>query len=661
MAETCTATILLVDDDFVNRQALRLLLGNAGYRTLEAATGQDALSQCAHKPDLVVLDVNLPDISGFEVCRRIKANPEWRSVSVLHLSAVYVNSGDRAQGLEGGADAYLIKPVEPSELLATVHALLRMHAAEEAARLAAQEWHATFDAISDAVCLLDWSGVVRRCNRALGELVVCRAEDVVGRTLVSVLREAFGLAEDPPLAHLGGESVRQTREVQLGTHWFLATTDPILPKDEGGRMKDEKNNRQQDSSFILPPSSLPKGWVLILTDVTRRKALEEQLRQGQKLEAVGRLAGGIAHDFNNLLTVILGNASLLQSILPRQERELNLLRTIEQSAWRAAELTRQLLGFSRQTLLWLKAVNLNDVLAEGVAQLRSNLPAHIRLEVRCAPELWTVQADPAQVTQVLLKLCGNAIDAMPQGGVLTLTSANREQGWTSCAQEPDAPTHPEARPGSFVCLSVADTGSGIPAEVLPRIFDPFFTTKPFGSGSGLGLAMVYGIIKQHQGWVECRTAVQAPRDPEGSGTRFDLYFPRARPDALGRPPVPTRSAAPGGTETILVVDNSELLRSLAATLLRQNGFRVLAAENGRRAVEVLTGQGPIHLLVASTAHSLDPSAEDTLGQLQQLAPNLRILFTDRVPAPDGTVGTLDRPYRERELVQAVRAALDSRP
>jgi signal transduction histidine kinase len=625
MSQSQPATILFVDDDPAHRRTLGWLFRNADYQVLEAATGEEALRLAEQKPDLVVLDVNLPDINGFEVCRRLKAHAGTSSIPVLHLSAVFVESGDRAQGLEGGADGYLIKPVEPRELLATARALMRVRAAEEVARAVAQQWRTTFDAISDAVCLLDAGGRVCRCNRALSELLGRPADELLGRPYAEALREGLGLAEDPPVAAPGGEP----RELLLGGRWFRASADPIPG-----------------------PRGACAGSVHILTDVTRRKEMEEDLRQAQKMEAIGKLAAGVAHDFNNLLTAVLGNASLLQRTLPRDGPESDLVRGIERASWRAAELTRQLLGFSRQTLLWLKSVDPTEVVAEVLGVLRRTADRRVRLQARSDEGLWAVQADPVQLTQVLLNLCLNSLDAMPAGGQLTLDAANR------AVSEEDARGNREARAGSFVRLSVIDTGVGIPAEVQPQIFDPFFTTKPPGKGVGLGLAMVYGVVKQHQGWVECHSA-------PGRGARFEVYLPRG---PAGQPqPGPTLAAGAGGAETVLLVDPNDLLRGLAAAFLRQNGFQVLVAAGERQAAEVFEREHDrVDLVVLEEGLARQAGAE-VLARLRARKPGVLALVAGSpadaasvVPYDlPGVLGFIAKPYCERELVQAVRAALDS--
>ena len=257
----------------------------------------------------------------------------------------------------------------------------------------------------------------------------------------------------------------------------------------------------------------PAGCVQLLSDVTPRKALEEQLRQSQKMEAVGRLAGGVAHDFNNLLTGVTGNLTLALQATPADDPRREFLLAAERAAWRAADLTRQLLGFSRQTKPHMEPIDLNRCVREAVELLRRTLDPSIEIAARYADDLWPVEADAGQINQVLMNLCLNARDAMPDGGRLELETANVR----STRRRREA--RPDRRPGEFVRLRVRDNGHGIPPDVLPRIFEPFFTTKEVGKGTGLGLAVVFGIVQQHRGWIECTSAV-------GQGTCFDVYLPR---------------------------------------------------------------------------------------------------------------------------------------
>ncbi len=491
MSDLSAPSILYVDDDDGDRQAFAWMLRRAGYRTREARTGADALRLAEEKPDLIILDINLPDIDGFEVCRRIKSHPATEAIPVLHVSGVYLQSADRTPALDDGADGYLTKPVEPREVIATVRTLLRTRQAEEEARVAVQHWQTTCDALPEPIALLDRNGVVRRCNRAMAELLGSPRAAIVGRPLDALLRAAFGESAEYLLALL--DAPPRSGEVQLGERSFRVIVEAVA--DERGAVA---------------------GGVLILDDATARLALTQQLRQAQKMEAVGRLAGGIAHDFNNLLTAITGNLALLLAQSPGDDPDRELLQITENAAWRAAELTQQLLGFSRQARLSLKPLHLPDCLREALTIAQRTLGPLVEVEMVAGPEVWPVEADPNQMNQVLLNLCLNARDAMPRGGRILVTVQNRELS-------PDrARLHPERRPGEFVELSVRDTGCGIAPEILPRIFDPFFTTKEQGKGTGLGLAMGFEIVQRHNGWIECSSTV-------GVGTCFTIYLPRYHP------------------------------------------------------------------------------------------------------------------------------------
>jgi CheY-like chemotaxis protein len=405
--EIGSGTILLVDDDAVNRQLLSMLFRDAGFATLEAGTGEAALRMAGQRPDVIVLDVNLPDVSGFEVCRQIKSDPRLKSAAIIHLSAVFVNSENRSQGLEGGADAYLIKPVDHRELKATVRALLRIREAEELARQAANEWQTTFDAISDGVCVVAPGGEVKRCNRALSEMLNLGSPySVVGRHLGEALKA--GLKLDGPELELllatAAEGRRRSAEAATAgalPRAFRYTVGPIL--DAEGRTT---------------------GSVVTLTDITQQRQLEEQVRKGEQLEAIGRLAAGIAHEFNNLLTSIVGNTSILLRAAPPRSHESQLLESINSSAWRAAHLTNQLLGFARKALLWLRAVRPEEVLAEVARE--ADLPPAVRLEVGQGPGLWVIQADPSYLVQLLRRLCLFGAERMPNGGKLLLEAENVE-------------------------------------------------------------------------------------------------------------------------------------------------------------------------------------------------------------------------------------------
>jgi PAS domain S-box-containing protein len=383
----------------------------------------------------------------------------------------------------------------------------------------------------------------------------------------------------------------------------------------------------------------------------RFRALGTRLAQAQKMEAVGQLAGGVAHDFNNLLTAILGNLSLLVNGLPENDPSRDLAAAAEQAARRASALTSQLLGVSQRTLLYAKPTDLNDVIDEVVGLLRRTLDPCINLEVRkTAPG--HVLADAGQLNQVLMNLCLNAKDAMPDGGRLLLETAR-------VVLDADyARLHPEGRAGEFVRLRVSDTGHGIAPEARARIFEPFFTTKGPGKGTGLGLAMVFAIVKRHQGWIDCYS------EP-GQGARFDIYLPRFVADDVSAPAAAPATPSLHGRETILLADDEPVLRDLGRAILERHGYRVLLAEDGFQAVEMYR-QDPDRIdLVILDLTMPHLSGRAACKLIREIDPAARVLLASGYPADhatqdehEGILGFIGKPYRPEELATTVRAALD---
>jgi PAS domain S-box-containing protein len=628
MNKPAEGTVLYVDDDAFNRNTFALVFREAGFEVKEAATGSEALRLAEEKPDVVVLDVNLPDINGLEVCRYIKMHPATRAIPVMHMSAVYVTPEDRTHALEEGADAYLTKPVEPRELVAQVKALLRIHQAEERAEAAARQWEATFAAINDGVCLLDRNGRVLRCNPAAERILERPSEEILGRNCDELLPAGAGAGEHSAFRRMLHTRHREVAELAVGNRWLLTVADPMLREDGNWN-----------------------GAVFILSDITERKDLEEQLLQSQKMEAVGRLAGGVAHDFNNLLTAVTGNVSLLLTETPEQDPDRELLLAIDRAAWRAAELTGQLLKFSRRSTARLVPTDLRACLDEIAALLRRTIDPRITLEVHSASDLWLVQADSGQINQVLMNLCLNARDAMPEGGSLRLEAEN------VVVDEEHARLVVQARPGKFVCLRVRDSGHGIAPDVLPHIFEPFFTTKAMGEGTGLGLATVFGVVGQHQGWVECSSVVN-------QGTCFAVYLPQC--DAAPQPNLPaTAPGSPVGTETILLADDDAMVRTIGEQILRRHGYEVLTAEDGMRAVDIYRQYPDRISLVILNSSMPRVSWHDALSLLLQINPRVCVLLASGhhekavEQTRKGVVGFLAKPYRGEDLAAAVRSALDA--
>ena len=405
------------------------------------------------------------------------------------------------------------------------------------------------------------------------------------------------------------------------------------------------------------------GYVGTITDITERKQAEEalrqseeQLRQAQKMEAVGRLAGGVAHDFNNLLMVMRGYGELLLNQLDANDPLRRNAEEIQKAAERATALTQQLLAFSRKQVLQPKVLDLNAVVTEVEKMLRRLIGEDIELTAVLDLALGRVKADPGQIEQIILNLAVNARDAMPQGGRLTLKTANVTLDQAYVRQ------HLGATPGPYVLLAVSDTGVGMDAETRSHIFEPFFTTKGAGKGTGLGLSTVYGIVKQSGGtiWVE-----SAP----GRGTTFEIYLPlveEATANGELHPALPPPT--PGGTETILVVEDEMSVRKLAAEFLGSNGYRVLEAQDGAEALQVCEEhRAPIHLLLTDVVMP-GMSGRELAVRLVGARPEMKVIYvsgyTDDAIVQHGVreEGTvfLQKPFSLDALARTVREALDSK-
>jgi PAS domain S-box-containing protein len=393
----------------------------------------------------------------------------------------------------------------------------------------------------------------------------------------------------------------------------------------------------------------------VARDITERRKLEDQFRQSQKMEAIGQLAGGVAHDFNNLLAAMLMQTELTSTIevLPAEAREG--LKDIRTTIQRAANLTRQLLLFSRRQVMQPRDLDLNEVVTNLAKLLQRIIGEDVRLQLNLHSSPLVTRADAGMLEQVLMNLAVNARDAMPTGGRLLIETLERT------VDEAFARIHPDATAGRFVCLKVSDTGSGIPPEVMPRIFEPFFTTKDPGKGTGLGLATVFGIVKQHQGWMEVTS------EP-GAGASFQIYLPASAAVLEA----PARTAAPmkprGGAETVLVVEDELVVRTLTRTILERHGYRVFTAANGAEALSIWAEhKAKIALLVTDLVMPGGLNGQQLAKQLQAEQPRLKVVFvsgysTDvagkELPLRNGE-NFLQKPFGQDMLLKTVRRGLDS--
>jgi len=392
-----------------------------------------------------------------------------------------------------------------------------------------------------------------------------------------------------------------------------------------------------------------KAWLSLVMDVTERSGLEAQLRQAQKMESVGQLASGIAHDFNNLLTVISGHAGMLMAGPPAGAKAADSLKEIAAATKRASDLTRQLMTFSRKHELHLQVADLNEVVNNVGKMLRRILGEDISLRLDFAPGLPSIKADLGMLEQVLMNLAVNSRDAMPKGGRLLIRTAAAQ------IDQAQARLNPDAAPGSFVCLTFSDTGCGIAPENLGRIFEPFFTTKQLGRGTGLGLATVYGIVKQHQGWIQVSSRL-------GEGATFQVYLPAWHEKSVPLMMPSGEQKVIGGAETILLVEDEAPLLKLMHHILESYGYKVLDSSTGKAALEIWAQQKTkIDLLLSDLVLPDGMSGQELAKILQAEKPGLKVIYTsgydsgrlagDFPPVPGAAF--IQKPFHARKLAETV--------
>jgi two-component system cell cycle sensor histidine kinase/response regulator CckA len=505
--------------------------------------------------------------------------------------------------------------------------------AEQSLRRSESRYRELFENATDLIATVDLESRFTAVNAAFTTTLGYSSEELIGRPLSGLVPEEshiqLGTAREDKLEGLGGT---------VYVHDLIAKDGRRIPVEVASR--------------IIEEDGRPVGIEAICRDLSERRHLESQLRQSQKLEAIGRLAGGIAHDFNNLLTVISGyTEALLEQGDPEAAPDL---KEIAAAADRATILTRQLLAFSRRQVLQPRIVNVNEVVENIAPMLRRLIGEDVDLVAALDGEIDTVLADPSQLEQVLVNLAVNARDAMPHGGRLTIETGRVELDAEFVA------THPDAVAGKHTMLAVSDTGTGMTAETIAQIFEPFFTTKPLGSGTGLGLSTAYGIVRQSHG------SIWVYSEPE-HGTTFKVYLP-AQPDRQPlRQSPPADSPAPDGNETVLIVEDEAPLRNLVAERLRSRGYLVLCAETAEAALE-LAEQHEIDLLVTDVVMPLT-SGRELAEIICTRSPSTRVLFmsgyADEAVVRNGTLNPgatfLEKPFSSLELARRVRQTLDEQP
>jgi len=487
---------------------------------------------------------------------------------------------------------------------------------------------------ADAIAITDARGNVEYVNSAYERITGYTQEEVIGPT--QALLKEVGLERE--LERKFSDSIT------TGTAWSGRTV---------GRRKD---GTLYDTDVTISPVRDPSGgivnFVVSERDVTQEVQLQQQLLQAQKMEAIGTLAGGIAHDFNNLLTVIMGFSELLLGEKEQDHPEHADLQKIFHAAKNGAELVRRLLMFSRKTEQKPVPMNLNRQIVRVEKLLHRTIARMIDIQLDLSPDLPEINADPSQIEQVLMNLALNARDAMPDAGKLTVRTD------IATLEEEYCRLHVDVKPGEYVALEMSDTGHGMDKETLEHIFEPFFTTKEIGRGTGLGLAMVYGIVTQHNGHIAVYSEV-------GKGTTFKVYLPAIPADV--EPEVEDSGIVlAGGTETVLLVDDEEFVRELGARILTKFGYTVLQAENGREALDLFTRERSRISLVVLDLIMPEMGGMECFKALLEIDPQINALVASGFSADAsvkatiemGAKGFVSKPFGVNELLREVRKVLD---
>lgn len=526
---------------------------------------------------------------------------------------------------------------QPLGLVGVAHDITEQYQAREALQRAEAEYRSLFENAIEGIVRSTPAGQFVRANPAMARMLGYESTEALRSAIHDLERQVYA---DP-------EKRREFRRIQerdgfvkdFECQWVRRDGRKIWVSITARAIRDSQEKTQYYEGFV--------------EDVTTRKVLEAQLRQSQKMEAIGLLAGGIAHDFNNLLTVIIGCSDVLDGQPSVDASSKELVREIRKAGERAANLTHQLLAFSRKQILQPENLLLNRLVAETEKMLRRLIGENIRLGVHLDANLGYITADPVLLEQIILNLAVNARDAMPEGGDLRISTANCQ------VDEAAARDQPGLAPGAFVVLEISDTGCGMDEATKARIFEPFFTTKEQGKGTGLGLATVYGSVKQSGGYIEVRSDA-------GQGSTFRIYLPRARGGGKAEPSSVHKELNARGAETVLLAEDEDAVRAFTALVLRSNGYQVLEARNGPDALRISQEYtGPIALLVTDVIMP-QMSGRKLAELLTPARPDLRVIYlsgyTDDDLFQQGVSKTetafVQKPFSAKTLTQMVREVLD---
>lgn len=680
--------ILIVDDKAENIEYLRALFVSQGNQVITARHGAEALIKARQDmPDLIISDLLMPVMDGYTLLRHWKADQSLRGVPFIVYTATYTEEQDERLALNLGADAFILKPAEPEVFLQAVGkvrlrdpappsqdqpppsaddpALLRVYSEtlirkleektlqleetnralqrditerqriESNLRESEERFRGTFEQAAVGIAHVGIEGRFLRVNDKLCEITGYSREELLWRTFSDLtMPEDQQLGAKARQKVLAGEETSYALEKRYlrkdGTAYWVSIITTLLRNDEGE----------------------PKYFISVISDITERKNLQEQLFRAQRLESIGTLAGGIAHDLNNILAPITMGVELLR-LNPTSDKAAGLIENIERSARRGADLVKQVLLFARGFEGTRVAIRPKSLVREVEAFIANTFPKNIRFVAGIPLDVWPVQGDATQLHQVLLNLCVNARDAMPAGGELHIRLSNLE------IDEQYAAMDQTLNPGRYVAIEIQDTGVGMERETLDRIYEPFFTTKPKGKGTGLGLSTVLGIVRGHQGVIEVSSQA-------GSGTKFRVLLPALADDTPGNQiagdgATPTR----GEGETVLLVDDDSTVQAITRQTLEAFGYRVITADDGAQAMAQFAMHAAEVALVLTDMVMPVMDGKALIPALRRLKPDARIIVTSGFSADLSDERLLElkvrhylaKPYSASTLLKVVHDAL----
>ena len=633
--------LLIVDDekDFV--LSLADILESYGYIVEKAHSGTSAVDIIKEfNAQVALLDVRLGKENGINLIYKLKK--EAPKLLPIVMTA-YATADTAIEALQEGAYDYLRKPLNPKDLLAKLDRCFDRLQLEKEKETAEELNRLLLETMNDGLEMHDLNGLFTYVNKKLCEMTGFSRDELIGKTISSFL-------DEKNTKHFKEVFKKQLKEglkpfeldlLKKDGKSFPAIISPQALKDSEGRLK---------------------GYFAVIVDISKRRQdeearikIESQLQQAQKMESIGTLAGGISHDFNNSLQAILGYTQMLLIETVKMDSIHSRLLQIEKAAKRAGELTQQLLAFSRKIESRLRPTDLNQEVKQVGSLLQRTILKMINIELKLGAGIKIISADPSQIEQILMNLAINARDAMGEEGRITIKTENITIDREYCKN------HFGLVPGEYVLLTFSDTGHGMDEEILNRIFEPFFTTKEVGKGTGLGLPMVYGLVKKHNGYIECNSK-------PGEGSCFKIFFPAVIDAVEEISDEDENKPIPGGKENILIIDDEPLVRELAEHMLTKFGYNVLTAPGGESGLRIYRDKKDAISLVILDMIMPGMGGMRCLEEILKIKPDAKIIIASGYSAEgnrkdvmeSGARGFINKPFNVREMLIAIREVLDDR-